>query len=186
MVQQLRRLAARALDVLAVVVLLAAAVRFGWPYLAGSLHHGVTAAPPVSLATLSGGRFDLESRRGRFVFLDFYATWCDPCRESIPLVQRFARAHPGVDVVSIDVGEPTGLVRPFAAAFKMRDVALDPDLTVAHAFAVDGYPTVIAVDAAGRMQARWIGFNPDIERAMAETLRKSSVVGFERPGLSGR
>jgi thiol-disulfide isomerase/thioredoxin len=185
-VQQLRRLAARALDVLAVVVLLAAAVRFGWPYVAGSLHRGVTPAPPVSLATLSGGRFDLESRRGRFVFLDFYATWCDPCRESIPLVQRFARTHPDIDVVSIDVGEPAGLVRPFAAAFKIRDVALDPDSTVAHAFAVDGFPTVVAVDTTGSMQARWIGFNPDIERAMAEVLRKASVVGFERPAVSGR
>jgi thiol-disulfide isomerase/thioredoxin len=185
-VQQLRRSAARALDVLAVAVLLAAAVRFGWPYVAGSLHRGVTAAPPVSLATLSGGRFDLASRRGRFVFLDFYATWCDPCRESIPLVQRFARAHPEIDVVSIDVGEPTGLVKPFAAAFKMHDVALDPDLTVAHAFAVDGYPTVVAVDGAGRVLARWIGFNPGIERAMAETLRKASVAGLEPPAVSGR
>ncbi len=184
--QQLRRSAARALDVLAVAVLLAAVVRFGWPYVAGSLHRGVAPAPPVSLATLSGGRFDLASRRGRFVFLDFYATWCEPCRASIPLVQRFARAHPGVDVVSIDVGEPSGLVRPFAAAFKMHDVALDPDLTVAHAFAVDGYPTMVAVDAAGLVQARWIGYNPDIERAMADALRKASVVGFERPAVSGR
>jgi thiol-disulfide isomerase/thioredoxin len=175
-VQQLRRSAARALDLLAVVVVLAAVVRFGWPLVERSLHRGMVAAPPVSLATLQGGRFDLSRSRGRPVFLDFYATWCSPCRDSIPLIQHFARTHPEVQVVSIDVGEPSGLVRPFAAAFKMRDVALDPDQTVAHAFAVDGFPTVVAIDAAGRIRARWIGFDPAIERAMAQ-----EAVAVQRP-----
>ena len=65
------------------------------------------------------------------------------------MVQHFRRTHPGIDVVSVDVGEDAGLVRPFAAQFKMGDVALDPDQTVAHAFGVTGYPTMFAIDAAG-------------------------------------
>jgi len=167
-----RRLAARALDVLAVVVVLAALARFGWPYAERALHRGAVPAPPVSLATLDGGRFDLGRRHGRFVFLDFYATWCEPCRQSIPLVERFARLHPAADVVAIDVGEPTALARPFAAKFGLRDVALDPDLTVAHAFAVDGYPTIVAIDAAGSVRARWIGYDPQIERALRDALAR--------------
>jgi len=162
----LRRWAARALDVLAVLVVLAAVAKFLiLPHL---LHRELVQAPPVALETLNGARFDLARSRGRLVFLDFWATWCDPCRASIPLVQHFRRTHPAVEVVSIDVGEPTSLVRPFAAQFKMGDVALDPDQTVAHAFGVTGYPTMFAIDASGRVRAHWIGFDPDVERAMAD------------------
>lgn len=161
----LRRWAARALDVLAVLVVLAALAKF---LILPRLHRDVVQAPPVALATLNGGRFDLARSRGRLVFLDFWATWCEPCQASIPLVQHFRRTHPGVDVVSVDVGEPPSLVRPFAARFKMGDVALDPDQTVAHAFGVTGYPTMFAVDASGRIRAHWVGFDPDVERAMAD------------------
>jgi thiol-disulfide isomerase/thioredoxin len=164
-VPELRRWAARALDVLAVLVVLAALAKF---VVLPRLHRDIVDAPPVALARLDGGRYDLVRSRGRLVFLDFWATWCDPCRASIPLVQHFKRTHPGVDVISIDVGEPTGLVKPFADQFKMVDVALDPDQTVAHAFGVSGYPTMFAVDATGRVRARWIGFDPDVERAMAD------------------
>ena len=162
----LRRWAARALDVLAVLVVLAAVAKF--LILPRLPHRELVQAPPVALETLDGGRFDLARSRGRLVFLDFWATWCDPCRASIPMVQHFRRTHPGVEVVSVDVGEPTSLVRPFAAQFKMGDVALDPDQTVAHAFGVTGYPTMFAIDATGRVRAHWIGFDPDVERNMAD------------------
>jgi cytochrome c biogenesis protein CcmG, thiol:disulfide interchange protein DsbE len=170
----LRRKLARALDVLAVIVVLAAVARF---FVLPRLHRDVVQAPPVSLAALDGGRFDLVGRRGRLVFLDFWATWCGPCRDSIPLVQHFRRGHPGVDVVSVDVGEPVGLVRPYAAQFKMRSVVLDPDMTVAHAFGVSGYPTMVAIDGTGRVRARWVGFDPDIEREMADAVAKYGSPG---------
>jgi thiol-disulfide isomerase/thioredoxin len=165
-VPSLRRWAARGLDVLAVLVVLAAVTKF---FILPRLpHHQLAQAPPVTLATLDGGRFDLAKSRGRLVFVDFWATWCDPCRASIPLIQHFRRGHPGVDVVSVDVGEPVDVVRPFAQQFKMDDVALDPDQTVAHAFGVTGYPTLFAIDGTGRVRARWDGYSPDIEREMSE------------------
>jgi thiol-disulfide isomerase/thioredoxin len=165
----MRRRLARALDVLAVIVVLAAVARF---FVLPHLRRDVVQAPPVSLAALDGGRYNLAGRRGRLVFLDFWATWCGPCRDSIPLVQHFRRAHPGVDVVSVDVGEPAGLVRPYAVQLKMGAVVLDPDMTVAHAFGVSGYPTLVAVDGTGRIRARWVGFDPDIEREMADAVAK--------------
>ncbi len=165
----LRRWAARGLDIVAVVVVLAAVTKFFvLPHL-HLAHRDVVQAPPVSLATLDGGRFELDRRRGRVVFLDFWASWCDPCRASIPLVQHFRRAHPEVDVISVDVGEPPELARAFAERFKMSRVALDPDQTVAHAFGVTGYPTLFAVDGTGRVHLVGIGFDPDVEREMAET-----------------
>ncbi|MEA2784197.1 MAG: hypothetical protein QOF71_301 [Candidatus Eremiobacteraeota bacterium] len=167
--QSLRRRLARALDVLAVIVVLAAIVRFA---VVPRLHRDVVQAPAVSLAALDGGRFDLARHRGRLVFLDFWATWCAPCKDSIPLVQRFRRGHPGVDVVSVDVGEPAEFVRAYATKLKMEAVVLDPDDTVAHAFGVSGYPTLVAIDGTGRVRARWVGFDPDIEREMADAVVK--------------
>jgi thiol-disulfide isomerase/thioredoxin len=162
----LRLRLARALDVLAVIVVLAAVARFA---VLPRLHRDVVQAPTVSLAALDGGRrFDLARHRGRLVFLDFWATWCAPCKDSIPLVQRFRRDHPGVDVVSVDVGEPPAFVRTYAAKLKMAEVVLDPDETVAHAFGVSGYPTLVAIDGTGRVRARWVGFDPNIEREMAD------------------
>jgi cytochrome c biogenesis protein CcmG/thiol:disulfide interchange protein DsbE len=165
----LRRRLARALDVLAVIVVLAAVARF---FVLPRLHRDVVQAPPVSLAALDGGRFDLARRRGRLVFLDFWATWCAPCKDSIPLVQRFRRGHPGVDVISVDVGESAFFVRTYATKLKMGGVVLDPDEIVAHAFGVSGYPTLVAVDGTGRVRARWVGFDPDIEREMADAVAK--------------
>lgn len=164
-----RRWGARALDVAAVLVLAYAAARF---FVFPRLHRAPVAAPPVSLATLAGPRFDLDRTRGKLVFLEFFATWCEPCRASIPLVQRFKRDHPGVVVESVDVGEPDALARGFARTFAMRDVALDPDETVAHAFAVDGFPTLVAVDPHGTIVARWIGENPNIEQAMTDAIAR--------------
>ncbi len=160
----LHRWAARGLDALAVVIVLAAVAKF--VVLPRLPHHRIVQAPAVSMPLLAGGRFDLARTRGRVVFLDFWASWCDPCRASIPLVQRFRRSHPGVDVVSVDAGEDTNAVRPFVAHFKMDDVALDPDMTVAHAFGVTGYPTLVAIDGSGRVRAEWMGFDPDIGREM--------------------
>jgi thiol-disulfide isomerase/thioredoxin len=171
----LRRRLSRALDVLAVIVVLAAVARF---VVLPRLHRDIVQAPPVSLAALEGGRrFDLASHRGRLVFLDFWATWCAPCKDSIPLVQRFRRAHPGVDVVSVDVGEPPEFVRTYATKLKMAAVVLDPDETVAHAFGVSGYPTLVAIDGTGRVRARWVGFDPGIEREMADAVAKYGGAG---------
>lgn len=165
----LRRWAARALDVIAVLVVLVAVARF---FVLPRLHRDIVQAPPISLATLDGGRFELDRLRGRLVFLDFWASWCDPCRASIPLIQHFKRTHPQVDVVSVDVGEPAAIVRPFAARYKMKDVVLDPDETVRRAFGVSGYPTMFAIDGTGRVRGYWPGFNPDIEREMSEAVAK--------------
>ncbi|HEX3469383.1 MAG TPA: hypothetical protein VHT05_14980, partial [Candidatus Elarobacter sp.] len=87
-------------------------------------------------------------------------------------VQHFRRTHPGIDVVSVDSGELAATVRPFVAQLRMGGVALDPDMTVSHAFGVSGYPTLFAIDGNGRIVGRWIGLDPDIEREMNATLAR--------------
>jgi thiol-disulfide isomerase/thioredoxin len=124
-------------------------------------------APHVTYASLDGKPFVLTQHRGRVVFLDFWATWCEPCKESLPMVERFARAHPEVDVVPVDVGEPRPVVESFARAYHLHHVALDPKTLSQGFFQIDGFPTMVVIDPQGRIRATWPGYNPAIEANMA-------------------
>src|SRR6202042_3245437 len=139
-----RRWVARGLDVLAALIVLFALFEF---FVAPRLaENAVIPAPPVALSTLDGGRFTIDRQHGRLTYLDFWATWCEPCQQSIPLIQHFARLHPEVDVVSVDVGEPASMVRAFVRTHPMERVALDPDQTAARAFGVADFPTMVLID----------------------------------------
>jgi len=126
----LRRWAARGLDVLAVVVVLAAVAKFLiLPHLA---NRQIVQAPPVKLATLAGGRFDLESSHGRLVFLDFWASWCGPCRVMAPQFERAAAIlEPDLRLVKVNIDEEPALAQRFRVsgipalllAFKGRELA---------------------------------------------------------------
>ncbi|HEV8021480.1 MAG TPA: TlpA disulfide reductase family protein, partial [Candidatus Lustribacter sp.] len=160
-----RRWLTRGLDVLAALIVLGAL--FAFFVVPRMAENRIVPAPPVSLATLGGGRFSVDGQRGRLTYLDFWATWCTPCRQSIPLIQRFARLHPEVDVVSVDVGEPAALVAAFVRTHPMERVALDPDQIAGRAFGVSDYPTMVVIDPQGNQRGKWLGFNPQIESQMA-------------------
>jgi peptide/nickel transport system substrate-binding protein len=165
-----RRGVARGLDALAVLVVLFALFQF---FVAPRLReNAVVPAPPIALQSLDGGRRPLADLRGRLVFLDFWASWCEPCKESVPLIQHYARLHPEVEVVSVDVGEPANVVRGFLRTHPMKRVALDPDMTVNNAFGVSNFPTMVVIDPAGNERAKWVGFSPQIEAQMAEAQRR--------------
>lgn len=157
---------ARGLDALAVVVVLFALFQF---FVVPRLHGAAASpAPPVELAALDGGRFSLEAHRGRVVFLDFWASWCGPCKDSLPLVEHYARSHRDVDVVAVDVGESAQVARAYARANGVGNVVLDADQLAANAYGVTGFPTMVVVDPDGMVRAKWVGFNPAIETAMAD------------------
>ena len=124
-------------------------------------------APHIVLASLQGVPFTLVAHRGHVVFLDFFASWCEPCKISLPLVSRFARAHPEVEVIPIDVGEPPGIVAPFARQYQLQSVALDRDQLAMHWFGVAGLPTMVVIDPRGNIRATWPGLNPAIQLNMA-------------------
>ncbi|GAC1408147.1 MAG: hypothetical protein NVSMB64_15940 [Candidatus Velthaea sp.] len=157
---------ARGLDALAVAVVLYAVFHF---FIAPRLHTvDVVAAPPIELAALDGSRFSLSGHRGRVVFLDFWASWCGPCKLSLPLVEHFAKTHREVDVVALDAGEPAGVAGAYAREHHIGNVVLDPDETAAHAYGVTGFPTMVVIDPLGNVRAKWVGFNPAIELQMAD------------------
>lgn len=116
---------------------------------------------------LDGGTFSLANERGHVVFLDFYASWCEPCKLSLPLVERWHRSHPAAVVVPIDVAEPRTVAAEFARRYALQNVALDPHTTASSYFGVQGFPTIVVVDPQGDIRAKWEGLNPAIGLAMS-------------------
>lgn len=162
----------RFLDILA-LLLIAAAV---WKFFLGPRIFGsrtaVVQAPPVRLPLMDGGTFNLAGARGHVVFLDFWASWCEPCKQSIPLIERYKALHPDALVYSVDAGESISVAKRYATAAKMRRVAFDPDLNVADAFHVSVFPTMIVIGRDGKEHAKWIGFNPQIQDEMARAAQE--------------
>jgi len=131
-------------------------------------------APRIAYPKLDGGTFRISDERGHVVFLDFYASWCEPCRLEAPLVQHYIRAHPNVTLVPIDVGEPAAVAAAYAKRMHLKDVVLDTKSSSQGFFQIEGFPTIVVIDPQGRIRATWSGFNPAIELAMAhaqQTLR---------------
>ena len=166
---------ARLWDALAIAVI--AFVAWKW-YFAGRTLDKPNAfpAPHVSYALLDGGTFALTAHRGRVVFLDFWASWCAPCRLSLPLAEGYAKAHPEVDVIPVDVGEPRAVAAAYAKEHDLRSVALDPQSISNGYFQIEGFPTMVAIDPQGRIRATWTGFNPLLASNM-ENARKTLSSG---------
>jgi thiol-disulfide isomerase/thioredoxin len=127
---------------------------------------GSQPAPHAVYDRLDGGAFRTADQHGHLLFLDFYATWCVPCRTELPLVEQWSKRHPGAVVVPVDVGEPRAVALAFARKHGLRNVALDPSGRAQALFGVEGFPTIVVIDAAGYIRARWQGLNPAIAVSM--------------------
>lgn len=128
---------------------------------------GVFPAPHAVYPRLDGGTFRVADQRGHTVFLDFYASWCGPCRIELPLVERWRRSHPDADVVPIDVGEGRSTATAFARRYSLENVALDPSSNAQALFGVQGFPTIVVIDATGHIRAKWEGLNLAIGLALS-------------------
>ncbi len=111
------------------------------------------AAPGFTLLDLDGGRHSLSDLRGQTVVLNFWATWCGPCRMEVPGLSSFARAHPDIPVLGIAVdGEPEAL-RAAAKDLGIDYPVLRIDAATREAYGVSTLPTTIVVDPDGNVRS---------------------------------
>lgn len=114
---------------------------------------GAKAVPDLQLPMLDGTTWRLAALRGRPVLLNFWATWCGPCREEMQSLEWLAdRYRPsGLEVWAVDFREPADTVRRFVEATALRlPVLSDADGAAARSFGVTVFPGTIAIDRQGR------------------------------------
>jgi thiol-disulfide isomerase/thioredoxin len=102
----------------------------------------------------------LADYRGKPIILNFWATWCPPCREEMPSMQRAhqAVAPEGIAVIAINVGEDADTVGQFLADYPVDfPLPLDLDSQVAQRYPMKGLPTTFVIDAEGRLVYSAIG-----------------------------
>lgn len=132
-------------------------------------------APNVTFATLDGETFTLEERRGEVLLINFWATWCAPCRKEIPdLVEMQEELGPrGFTVIGVSEDqEGAEVVDPFVEEFDINYPIVIDDGAIAEAFGgVMGLPTTFVVDAEGMIVDRKLGlFSVDEMRARLEEM----------------
>jgi thiol-disulfide isomerase/thioredoxin len=108
--------------------------------------------PIFSLPNTAGADVALEAARGHVVLVHFFATWCEPCREELPALNRLAaRANGSVNVLAIAVADTDQRVQHFFATTPVDfPVLLDRDRAVAKAWRVTTLPTTFVLDAGLR------------------------------------
>ena len=117
-------------------------------------------AKDFRLTLADGAGFHLADQRGKVVVLNFWATWCPPCVEEMPTLERLWRAHreKGLTLLAISLDAKGANLSRFLREHKLGlPVAADPDSAVAHAFSVRSLPTTIVLDTQGRTMAVALG-----------------------------
>jgi thiol-disulfide isomerase/thioredoxin len=138
-------------------------------------------APALKLKGLDGRLHDLGQLKGRVVLINFWATWCPPCRREMPSMERLSQVLKGetFSVLAVDVGEDPDTIDAFASQLDATlsfPILLDTRSRAMQAWKVAGLPTTFLVDKQGRIVASAIGGrefdHPEIVQAIRELLRQ--------------
>ncbi|SCZ58388.1 peroxiredoxin family protein [Thiohalomonas denitrificans] len=117
-------------------------------------------APDFSLEDMDGNLYRLSDFRGQPVIINFWATWCPPCREEMPSMQRAWEGlrEKGVAMLAINVGESVDTVFQFTANYPVEfPLLFDLDSAVTEKWPVRGLPSTFVVDPEGRIVYQAIG-----------------------------
>jgi peroxiredoxin len=129
-------------------------------------------ASDFTVSLLGGETLKLKGQRGRPVLVNFWATWCAPCREEMPAMERLYLKHRqrGFVLLAVSVDTDAALVKPFLERLKLTfPVALDAKMDLANAYGVRALPASFLIDRNGYLTALALGPRPWDTRA-AHTL----------------
>ena len=111
-------------------------------------------APNFSLEDVGGNRLKLDDLKGKGIFLNFWGTWCEPCKKEFPYMANQYKKfkNQGVEIVAVNVGESNLAVRNFMKDYGVNfPVVLDKDRQVLEAYDVTPLPTTFLINSEGKI-----------------------------------
>jgi peroxiredoxin len=137
-------------------------------------------APDFTLRTLDGQTVKLSDRRGKVVLLDFWATWCPPCRASLPHIQQASEseawANRGLVVWAVNAHQSAEDVSYFLADNQYNFTALlDEDGAVMSEYGVGGIPMTVLIGRDGTVENVWTGYGDHSAEEIDDAIEKALV-----------
>ena len=118
-------------------------------------------AKDFSVAALEGGKVRLADLKGKVVFLNLWATWCGPCMEEMPAMERLWQRYKdqGLVVIALSMDSSGAkIVKPFIEQAKFTyQVALDPKMEIAQLYGAHSVPSTFIIDRSGTLRAIALG-----------------------------
>lgn len=155
-------------------MLFATCLALGLPALAwGSATPG-SPAPDFTLAARDGGKVSLGDLKGQVVMINFWATWCGPCRQEMPLLAQLqAKYEPlGFTLIGVNVEPDSAAAVTWLKGVPVTfPILFDTDSAVAGRFGVEGMPSTVFVDRNGQVRYVHRGYKPGDEAKYADMIR---------------
>lgn len=143
------------------------------PALAAALQRGQT-APPIQVTSTTGQRITSANYRGYVLLVEFFATWCAPCQESIPGIIRLRNRYgkQGLQVLGLSIDERGDrAVGKFISARKITYPVAHADDALQAAYGVRSVPTLFLINRKGQVVEKFMGTSEEIEQAIEAAVR---------------
>ncbi len=143
-------------------------------FLTAPLSHALEAAPGFTLKGLES-EVSLAEQQGKVVYLDFWASWCTPCRQSFPWMNELKARYgdKGLKIIAINLDKNREESQPFLDATQPEfTIAFDPEGKIAEAYQVMGMPSSYLIDRHGQLHHSHIGFRNKDKAALEQQIEE--------------
>jgi len=131
-------------------------------------------APQFTLPSKAGGEVSLAQYKGQVVMINFWASWCGPCRQEMPLLEDIYKKYNklGFTLIGVNVEPDSNAANNWLKQTPVTfPVLYDRESKVSQAFAVSGMPTTVIIDRKGNVRYRHVSYKPGDEGEYLNTIR---------------
>src|ERR1700761_387394 len=131
-------------------------------------------APQFTLASRGGPKISLAQYKGQVVMLNFWASWCGPCRQEMPLLENIYKKYNkmGFTLIGVNVEPDSKAAEGFLSQTPVSfPVIYDKDSTVSKAYDVSGMPSTVIIDRKGNIRVLHRGYKPGDENEYLDSIR---------------
>ncbi len=135
-------------------------------------------AADFKLTDLSGRQYQLTSVHGKVVLVDFLASWCEPCRAEVPLIEKLHREYKDLIVWGIDSGESAEVVKKFVRENEITyPVLLSPDKRLIDEYGAHDLPTTVIIDKDGKILQHSVGYSAEVDEPLRAAVAGAMLTG---------